>query len=209
MDYVEYALSWLFMSQRNHDASLFTTNPAFSAFPTPTIDLTSPDCGPSGSTFDPDYTQLGTERFPELTWTVPPSLEVKEYVLICEDADLPLGGPIFRRLFHGLFYAIPRHVNRVTADDVDLRHESGGGQEKVLKGGFRFVSTVYKNAYVGPKPLLGHGPHRYFYELVALGEPLDLGMLGEVPTKAKVAEAIEGKVVGWGVWVGSFERRWE
>ena len=207
LEYIEYGLSWLFINFKGRDAKLFTKGPAFTDFPSPTIELTSPDCGPSGSSLKPEYTQLGTERFPELKWPAPSSsssAEVKEYILLCEDADVPFPAPVY----HSLFYSIPAHATGVTASDVELV-QGGEGKEKVLRGGFKFVKNLMGKHYVGPKPLLGHGPHRYFYELVALREPVDVDGLGGKVTKDRLASAIVGKVVGWGVWVGAFERKWE
>ena len=61
-------------------------------------------------------------------------------------------------------------------------------------------------SYVGARPLLGHDEHKYLYQVVALNEPLDLALLGENPSKAKMAEAIKGKVAGWGVWTARYNR---
>ncbi len=47
-----------------------------------------------------------------------------------------------------------------------------------------------------------------FFEVIALSEPLDKGLLKSKITREQAAEAIKGKVVGWGMWVGSCERRW-
>ncbi|KAF2640627.1 hypothetical protein P280DRAFT_323078 [Massarina eburnea CBS 473.64] len=61
--------------------------------------------------------------------------------------------------------------------------------------------------YIPARPPRGHGPHRYYFELVALDEKLSRGKLGAVPSKKEVVEAIEGKVVGWELWVGTYESR--
>lgn len=123
---------------------------------------------------------------------------------------MPLPGPIARRMFHGLFYAIPPTTVGVSAGDLEpLPRPREHGKGGKVRGGFRYTSNMRGVAYVGPKPVLGHGPHRYFYQLVALKEPLDLGRWGgAAPSKAQLAREIEGKVVGWGVWVGVFERKW-
>ena len=57
---------------------------------------------------------------------------------------------------------------------------------------------------------MGHGPHRYFYQLAALKEPVDVGKLGGGKvTKDGLGADIVGKVVGWGEWVGVYKRKWE
>lgn len=48
-----------------------------------------------------------------------------------------------------------------------------------------------------------------FYEVVALNEPLDPKFVASKPGKEAVIKAIEGKVLAWGQWIGSCERRLE
>lgn len=49
-----------------------------------------------------------------------------------------------------------------------------------------------------------------FYQIVALSEPLPAELLTSKPqpSREQVAEKIQGKVLGWGLWVGSYERTW-
>lgn len=56
-------------------------------------------------------------------------------------------------------------------------------------------------------PLVNHGHHRYFYQIIALAKPLE----GLKDKGAKYSEIL-GKVkkeniVGWGEWVGHCERK--
>ncbi|KAL1641087.1 hypothetical protein SLS58_006360 [Diplodia intermedia] len=199
LQYIEYYLSKLFYSFRAHDAKLFTKAPAFASHPEPNITLECPQSGPSGSQMPVDLTQDGKDEFPLLTWTKPAHLDVKEYILICEDVDAPLPFPIA----HSLFYAIPAETSQVTNGDIQLVDATA------LKGGFRWVPNIRGKHYLGPRPLVGHGPHRYIYQLVALSEPLDIQALGPKVGQKKIAEAIKGKVVGWGSWVGVYERTWQ
>ncbi|KAK8215906.1 phosphatidylethanolamine-binding protein [Phyllosticta capitalensis] len=203
LDYIEYGLSYLLFRYRGHDLQLFTKSPAFKNFPDPTITINCPESGPSGATMNIDHTQLGKGAFPHLTWTKPSSLDVKDYLLVVEDADAPVNRPIC----HALFYSIPAHRTEIEAEDIELVDQEAEG--KRLKGGFGWVPNVRGKHYGGPRPLLGHGPHRYFYQLVALKEALAVDELGPKPTKEAVAEAINGKIAGWGAWVGVFERKWE
>ena len=43
-------------------------------------------------------------------------------------------------------------------------HGKDGGNE--VKGGFKFGQNHMGNVYGGPRPVLGHGPHRYLYQVV-------------------------------------------
>ena len=79
----------------------------------------------------------------------------------------------------------------------------------VLTGGFHASKNILGKHHGGPKPPLGNGPHRYFYELIALKEPVDFTKLNETPTKKELAAAIVRKVAGWGEWVGVFEKQWK
>lgn len=201
-DYVEYGLARLLINQKGRDGGLFMKTSAFANMPEPTFTIDSPDCGPSNSHMNKEYTGLGQNRFPELTWQKP-SADVAEYVLISEDPDAPLPTPVT----HGLFYAIPGDKTAITHDDLSM--DKVVGAEKHLKGGFRLGKNIRGTVYGGPKPPLGHGVHRYFFTLVALKEPLDKSKLSAVATKKEIAEAIEGKIVGWGQWISLFEQKWE
>ncbi|KAK8166361.1 phosphatidylethanolamine-binding protein [Phyllosticta citrichinensis] len=201
--YIEYGLSRLLFRFRSHDFQLFTESPAFKDLPGPTFDVDCPECGPSGSIMKINHTQLGQGAHPHLTWTKSPFLDVKEYLLVVEDADAPLPKPIC----HALFYSIAAHRTEIKAEDIEPVDVEA--KDKRLKNGFRWVPNLRGKHYGAPKSLLGHGPHRYFYQLVALREALAVDSLGPDPTRETVAEATNGKVAGWGVWMGVFERNWE
>ncbi|KAM0436132.1 hypothetical protein ACHAPT_003024 [Fusarium lateritium] len=66
--YIEVAASWLFKNAKGRDAKAFFTLPAFASHPEPTLSITSPDCGPDGSTLGKEYMHGGQGRFPELRW---------------------------------------------------------------------------------------------------------------------------------------------
>ena len=199
---IEYAIGRLLINQKGRDKGLFFNGPAFTSTPEPTFTVTSPNCGPSNSHMDEEYSGYGKDQFPELSWEKP-SPNVAEYVLIIEDPDAPLPMPIT----HGLFYAIPGDKILITHVDLDVLKVKG--KEKHLKGGFRLGKNILSSVYGGPKPPLGHGVHRYFYTLVALKELLDTSKMSPVATKKEIAEAIQGKIIGWGQWIGLFERKWE
>lgn len=210
LDYVEYAIARTFSNAKGRDAGLFQRTNAFASLPKPNMTLESPDCGPSNSNFDPAYTQMGEDKFPEFAWSGPegvPQDSIKEYILICEDVDAPLPKPIM----HGLFCAIPPSVKGIKHADTEVAEPASRTTNLgTLKNGWRFVGNIRGKHYAGPKPLLEHGPHRYFYTIVALNQPIGLEALGKKGkvTREAVAEDIVGKVVGWAEWVGSFERKW-
>jgi phosphatidylethanolamine-binding protein (PEBP) family uncharacterized protein len=92
---IEVTFAYLLKNAKGHDAKSFYTRPAFAEHPTPTIELTSPDCGPNDSRLAVDYTYDGTGRFPELQWSAPEDVraKTKEWLLVSEDPDAPLPTP--------------------------------------------------------------------------------------------------------------------
>ncbi|KAJ3137015.1 hypothetical protein HK100_001024 [Physocladia obscura] len=156
MDALERTIARWVKNSRGLDAKLFINGPAFAAYPTPTILVTSPDCGPSLSTFEINYTEDGDGLFPTLTWTLPPTInasDVVEYVLVVEDADAPLGST---PALHGAVYHIPTNKIEITQSDL----ERVRGQKGELKGGLQYAQTLTGAVYGAPRPLRGHGPHR-------------------------------------------------
>lgn len=199
--YIEYGIGSLLHSVKGHDDKLFTKTPAFKDLP-PTITIESPDVGPSNSHLQHIHSHFGEDRFPELSWSLPStSPQVAEYILIIEDPDAPVPFVPCHALFHG----IPASTTHLGPDDIKLVE----GTKVDLKGGFKLGKNVKGTVYGGPRPPLGHGPHRYFYQLVGLKEPLDKTNLSEKPTKTELAHAIVGKVAAWGQWVGVFETKWK
>jgi phosphatidylethanolamine-binding protein (PEBP) family uncharacterized protein len=115
----------------------------------------------------------------------------------------PMGGPNV----HGIYYSIPATTTAVSPREFEVVHEEE--TKKVLRSGFRYGKNRRSSVYIPPRPPVGHGPHRYFFELVALMEPLDPTGLSPLPTKEELSEVINGKVAGWGLWIGIFENKWE
>ncbi|KAL4782177.1 fungal-specific transcription factor domain-containing protein [Aspergillus varians] len=61
------------------------------------------------------------------------------------------------------------------------------------------------SVYVPPTPFSGDGPRRYFFELIALNDSIETDNMSDLATLEEVKEEIQGKVSGWGQWVGVFE----
>lgn len=112
MEYFERFLSWLFFNNRGNDDLMFTKGPAFKDVPEPTINVTSPDGGENNTYLKLEHTQDGEDRHPVLEWELPDGLtadpasesgnktRVFEYLVVCEDADLPLPR-YFAQVCHG------------------------------------------------------------------------------------------------------------
>jgi phosphatidylethanolamine-binding protein (PEBP) family uncharacterized protein len=105
-------------------------------------------------------------------------------------------------------YAIPGAKTSIERSDLILA-ENGKPSPNSLKGGFKHGANLRKTVYNGPRALKGHGPHRYYFQVVALKEPLDYSSMSAVATKKELATAVKGKVAGWGEWIGVSERKFE
>ncbi|RAK96482.1 YbhB/YbcL family Raf kinase inhibitor-like protein [Aspergillus ibericus CBS 121593] len=195
----EALLGRLLRNQRGRDAKLLTrVSPALQTLP-PTITITS-SVGSSPAPLPKEFTPFGENRFPPLSWTLPSDIaadQIHSYVLIVEDPDAPLPSPVV----HGVYYGISADKTAISSDDVVL----ADAPTRTLQGGFQYGVNLRQTVWSGPRPVLAHGPHRYFFQLVALGPPL---AVGEKPLgKGELLEALgKSTVVAWGEWVGTYVR---
>lgn len=111
-------------------------------------------------------------------------------MLIVEDADVPLPRPIVHALTAGIDPAVPALAEGALnlPGDPTLRHG---------------VAAFGKRGYLGPKPLPGHGPHRYLFQLFALDAPSGLD---ERADRATAIDAMAGHVLATGVLMGTSQR---
>ncbi len=199
-----FALSRLLYRIRGHDSRQIINHRAFKDQPEPNIILEAPECGQSGSPLLQNHTCLAqgsTGKMPELHWRAPSHLNIKQYVLVCEDVDAPMP---FSIVTHGLFFGIPPTATKAFHDDIEQDMNCIG---RFTLAGWGFVPTMKGTSYIGAAPPLGHGVHRYIYTIIALDEPLHFDRPDKV-TKSQVKKALVGKVLGWGQWTGYFERPW-
>ncbi|KAI5459957.1 aspartic peptidase domain-containing protein [Mariannaea sp. PMI_226] len=198
--YIEVAASWLFKNYRGRDDKAFFTLPAFSQHPEPTLAVRSPDCGPDGATLGSEYMFGGEGRLPQLEWDSAPGVE--QWLLVSEDPDAPLPTPIC----HGIYLGIPPEKLSVVNDD--FKPVEGESSTK-LAGGFWYGMSRNGKIYIPPRPLMNHGIHRYWFEVIGLNKPLDADFIASKPSRDAVGAAIEGRVVVWGRWMGQCERKWQ
>lgn len=175
-------------------------------FRRPNISVTSPTLGPSGSFLTADNAGDGANRFPALAWELPAELasdpgRVHEYLIVVEDLDVPLTGSIVL----GIFYGIP--ASKTSVEPADFVKTGKGLFGRELQGGFKYCPMRRNRVWNGPRPVRKHGPHRYYFQVIALYSTIDRKELSEFPTKEGFIGAIEGKVLGWGEWIGMYERK--
>ena len=140
-----------------------------------------------GGTLDPRHrgSGAGANTSPALHWTgAPPA--AAQLVLIIEDIDVPLPRPLV-------------HTAAVLPPTVTQLPE--GGLDSLE--GVRFVRAAFgRTGYHGPRPLRGHGPHRYRFELFAL----DRAIPEEVADVPGLCAAADGHVMARGILTGVDER---
>ena len=119
---------------------------------------------------------------PPLSWSDPPE-STRSLALVVDDPDAP-GGTFTHWL----------------AWDIDpAAGELGEGQAAPSEGRNDFGQSGYR----GPCPPQGHGPHRYFFRLYALSEPLGVEPGAD---KAAVERALDGRSAATAELMGTYER---
>jgi Raf kinase inhibitor-like YbhB/YbcL family protein len=124
----------------------------------------------------------GEDLSPPLSWTEVPE-QTSSLILVVDDPDAP-GGTFTHWLAWGLDPA------------------AGGlqeGEAPPVEGRNDFGTTGYR----GPCPPPGHGPHRYFFRLHALGDELELQ---PGAAKAEVGRALSRGSLAVAELMGTYER---
>lgn len=137
------------------------------------------------------YTEDGEGVSPPLSWSGAPT-ETASFVVVVEDADSPTPSPLVHAIVwnvHGQERELPEGA---LPSDADPGDDAAMGKNSYLDA-----------EYLPPDPPPGHGPHRYLFQVYALGEPLDLD--GH-PGRGKLLEAMRGRVIARGVLTGTYER---
>ncbi|CBF79834.1 YbhB/YbcL family Raf kinase inhibitor-like protein [Aspergillus nidulans FGSC A4] len=179
-------------------SKLFTSSPAFVEHPFPTISVECPELGRSGTYIDRDHTSEGAGIVPALAWPSA-TYNTVEYVLISEDPDAPIPEPVV----HGIYYRISR--DKTGVQNPDFRIHNASWEPYMLRGGFKYGKNRHDTVYAPPTPFLGDGPHRFFFELIALNDSIDTDKMSPLATYDELKREVFGKVAGWGEWVGVFE----
>ncbi len=158
------------------------------------IQLTSTAFG-EGERIPAKHTGEGDDVSPPLAWSGVPQ-GTKALALICDDPDAPTPQP----WVHWVIYKIPadcRGLPEGIAKTPRLEEPAGA-----LQGANSWPSgqTI---GYRGPMPPPGHGVHRYFFRLYALGAELaaEPGM-----DKVALLEKMSGDVLDEGQLMGTYQR---
>ncbi|TCR66262.1 YbhB/YbcL family Raf kinase inhibitor-like protein [Bosea sp. BK604] len=132
---------------------------------------------------------VGANLSPPLGWSGVPH-HTAELALIVQDPDAPLLRPVVHLIALGL------PPGRDGLEEGELAPDKSGGI-RFGRGSFRRIG------YAGPRPVRGHGPHRYVFQIVALVRPLPVP---SEPDLAATLAAMAGIVSARGRLTGTFER---
>jgi Raf kinase inhibitor-like YbhB/YbcL family protein len=129
---------------------------------------------------------VGDNTSPPLRWDgLPP--DTRQVVLIIDDVDVPLPRPLL-------------HTVAVIEPTV------GGVAEGTLQPGttgMRFIrADLGHHGYAGPRPIPGHGPHHYRFQVFAVDEHI----ADSITTARALLAAMTGHVLARGVLTGTYER---
>lgn len=116
---------------------------------------------------------------------VPPGTQ--DLLLVLQDPDVPLP------------FAVVHMIARLMPSTRHLPEGALNDGQPIAFGKASFGRTGYH----GPRPIPGHGPHRYVFQLFAVTRPLNLG------PKAPLADylnVMHGHVVARGRLTGTYER---
>lgn len=141
-----------------------------------------------GGAIPAKHTGEGEDVSPELSWSDAPSV-TRAFAVICHDPDAPLVSPGGTYGFvHWVLYNIPASVSRL--EEGTAEHTAG-------------KNDMGKVGYNGPMPPEGHGPHHYYFWVLALGDdtPLEPGL-----TLWELLRKIEPKVLGMNRLIGTYQR---
>jgi Raf kinase inhibitor-like YbhB/YbcL family protein len=131
---------------------------------------------------------VGENISPPLRWSGVPA-GTAELAIIMEDPDAPLPRPFV----HMIAYRISPDKSSVAERALAL--EAIG----VAFG----RSTTGAQGYAGPRPVPGHGPHRYIFQILALDRRT---AFSSAPKLKAFLDGVSGTVKGRGTLVGTYER---
>ncbi|MGF6883694.1 Raf kinase inhibitor-like YbhB/YbcL family protein [Nocardia sp. GAS34] len=140
---------------------------------------------------------VGENISPPLKFSGVPA-DAAELVLVIEDPDVPLPRPIV----HGLFTGISARTSEIPEGALNLSVNSvtATSDDSPIRFG---VGAFKRRGYAGPRPIPGHGAHRYVFQLFALDV---VSGLDENSTLADMMAGIDGHVIARGMLTGTYER---
>ncbi|HET7526432.1 MAG TPA: YbhB/YbcL family Raf kinase inhibitor-like protein [Burkholderiaceae bacterium] len=137
------------------------------------------------------YTADGDGCSPPLQWSGVPA-SAHSLVLVVEDADAPMPLP----LVHAIVVNLPGGDGALAESALNPARDP---ESRVDLGRNSFLGA----GWLPPDPPPGHGPHRYVFQLFALG---DGAPFEGHPGRDAVAEVLAERAIASGCLVGTYER---
>lgn len=140
----------------------------------------------------------GRNLSPSITWgDLPP--DTVQLLIVIEDVDAPTAKPFV----HVVALVSPR----LARDDGLAAGELAKGTPG---GGVTLLRSQMGSGYRGPEPIKGHGPHRYVFQVFALGTALPATVddypIARLPPRTLLAAVPGGTVLARGRITGTYER---
>ena len=139
------------------------------------------------------FSMDGESRFPPLLWEgLPP--QTQSVALLVEDAD----APVLRPLVHCIVHGIPPDMTELAEGAIP--HRLRGFSPRGYACGRNALS---RPGWMAPSPPPGHGPHRYAFQIFALGaRPI----FEYPPGRSKLLSTIRPHLLAQGRLIGTYER---
>lgn len=138
------------------------------------------------------FTCEGDDVSPALEWSGVPA-GTKSLALVVDDPDAPDPKAPKMVYVHWVLYGLPPSATGLP---------EGVARSALPPGAKEGLNDWKRLGYGGPCPPIGR--HRYYFKLYALSEAL--GDLGKV-TKAKLLDAMKGKVIEEAAVMGTYQKR--
>jgi len=141
------------------------------------------------------YTADGQGRSPPLQWTGVPAAATS-VVLLVEDADSPTPHP----LVHAIAVGLAPQDGSLRAGALDGGDDAADGAPDESQLG---RNSYLQHGWLPPDPPPGHGPHRYAFQVFALGgdaPPPDS------PGRDTLLTLLEARAIASGLLIGTYER---
>ncbi len=142
---------------------------------------------PDGGMIPKLHTCEGADLSPPLEWSGEPA-GTRSFALIVDDPDAPVG-----TWNHWLLWNIPAAVHAIAQGF------------KPGQIGVSGTNDFGKRGYGGPCPPRGHGPHRYFFKLYAVG--VESLQLAEGARRPELDRALKKHILAEAQYMGRYERR--
>jgi Raf kinase inhibitor-like YbhB/YbcL family protein len=155
------------------------------------LQLSSP-AFPANAAIPAHYSEYGEGVSPPLQWNAVPG--AKAWALILQDPDAPRAEPFLHWTIWdipGDATSLPEGLPKTARPDLPR----GAVQGRNDGGGL---------GYFGPRPPANDRPHRYYFQLFALGKPL--GFAPDVSLN-ELVEALKGDVIAKAELVGLYQHR--